>query len=95
MAHHLAFRQMDLTDSDLPALARAVFVSNEATVEGLLREAIDAGEVEGVDPAALAPMLLTVAQGALLAWAVYQKGARGRGFGVTSTRRCGRILHRR
>ena len=74
MAHHLAFLQMDLTDPDLRALARAVFVSNEVTVEGLLREAIDAGEVEGVDPAALAPVLLTVAQGALLTWAVYQKG---------------------
>ena len=73
MANHLAFFQMDLTDPDLRRLTRAVLTSNERAVTGLLRDAVAAGELRRLDPETLAPVLLTVAQGSLLSWAVHRK----------------------
>ena len=75
MANHLAFFQMDLTDPDLRRVTRAVLASNERAVTGLLREAVATGELADLDPEALAPVLLTVAQGSLLSWAVHRKGS--------------------
>ncbi|MDD9980946.1 MAG: TetR/AcrR family transcriptional regulator [Gammaproteobacteria bacterium] len=75
MANHLAFFQMDLTDPDLRRVTQAVFAVNERAVTGLLRDAVAAGELRRVDPEALAPVLLTVAQGSLLSWAVHRKGS--------------------
>ena len=74
MANHLAFFQMDLTDPDLRRLTLEVLEENEATVTDLLGEALAAGEVAGCDPDEFAPILLTVAQGSLLSWAIYRKG---------------------
>ena len=75
MANHLAFLQMDLTDPDLRRLALAVWVWNERAVTGLLRDAVAEGELGPLDAKALAPVLLTVAQGSLLAWVVHREGS--------------------
>ena len=75
MANHLAFFQMDLTDPDLRRLTLAVLAANERALTGLLRDAVAAGELRHLDPEALAPVLLTVAQGSLLSWAVHRKGS--------------------
>jgi len=75
MANHLAAFQMDLTDPDLRLLALDVHDWNETTVADLLSEALAAGEVEGCDPREFAPILITVAQGSLLSWAIYRKGS--------------------
>ena len=74
MANHLAFFQMDLTDPILRKLTLEVLQDNEATVAGLLEEAVQAREVAGCDPEELAPVLLTVAHGSLLTWAVHRTG---------------------
>ena len=68
---------MDLTDPDLRRLTQAVLTSNERAVTGLLHDAVAAGELRNLDPdaLALAPVLLTVAQGSLLSWAVHRKGS--------------------
>ncbi len=66
--------QMDIADPDLRRLTREVLEWNEATVANLLREALAAGEIEGCDPEEFAPILLTVAQGSLLSWAIHRKG---------------------
>ena len=75
MANQLAFFQMDLTDPDLRRVTRVVLASNERAVTGLLRDAVAAGELRRLDPESLAPVLLTVAQGSLLSWAVHRKGS--------------------
>ena len=75
MANHLAFFQRDLTDPDLRRLTRTVLASNDRAVTGLLREAVTAGELRNLDPEALAPVLLTVAHGSLLSWAIHRTGS--------------------
>lgn len=75
MANHLAFFQMDLTDPDLRKLTLAVLEANQRAVTALLQDALDADELHGLEPGQLAPVLLTVAQGAPLSWAVYRKGS--------------------
>lgn len=74
MANHLAAFQMDLVDPELREVTRNILKQNETTVALLLREALDAGEIQGCTPDLLAPVLLTVAQGSLLSWAVFRKG---------------------
>ena len=74
MANHLAFFQMDLTDPVFRRLTLEVFRANEATVTELLEDALEAGEIVACDSGKLAPILLTVASGSLLTWAVYRTG---------------------
>lgn len=74
MANHLAFFQQDVTDPTLRKITHRMLSDHEATIGGLLREAIDAGELEPCDPPRLAPILLTVATGTLLRWAIDRSG---------------------
>lgn len=74
MANHLAFFQMDVIDPDMRLLALEVFDENETTVVDLLSDALVAGELTGCSPEEFAPILLTVAQGSLLNWAIYREG---------------------
>ncbi|MAG55587.1 MAG: TetR family transcriptional regulator [Planctomycetes bacterium] len=74
MANHLAAFQMDLADPELREVTRKILEQNETSVARLLREALDAGEIQNCAPDLLAPVLLTVAQGSLLSWSVFRKG---------------------
>lgn len=74
LANHLAAFHLDLVDAELRELTREIAVHNETTVAGLIREAVAAGEMHGCRPRLLAPVLLCVAQGSLLSWAVFRKG---------------------
>jgi AcrR family transcriptional regulator len=74
MANHLAFLQMDLTDPVFRKLTMELFRENEAAVAALLQEALDAREIKACEPKELAPVLLTVANGALLTWAIQRDG---------------------
>jgi AcrR family transcriptional regulator len=75
MANHLAFFQMDLVDPSLRQIALEITEENESTVASLLQEALDAREVANCHPRELAPVLLLVAQGSLLSWAIRRKGS--------------------
>ena len=75
MANHLAFLQLDLTDAGFRRHARAAFRRTEKDVKELLVDAVEGDELRACDPARLAPVLVAVVQGALLAWAVEQRGA--------------------
>ena len=74
VANHLAFFQMDLTDPVFRKLTCEILEANEATVVGLLEETLEAGELQGCEPRKFAPVLLMVAQGSLLSWAIQRKG---------------------
>jgi AcrR family transcriptional regulator len=73
MANHLAFLQMDLTDPVFHRITLGAFRSNEAILAGLLREAVTTGELGGASPRLLARVLLSVASGSLLTWAVFRQ----------------------
>lgn len=55
MAIHLAFFQMTFSDPDLRRLTLAALTSNERAVVDLLRGALEAGKLGGLEPEALAP----------------------------------------
>ena len=74
LANHLAAFQMDIVDPELRSVTRAIGERHEASVRELLGEALEAGELRGCEPRALAPVLLALVQGALLGWAVFRKG---------------------
>lgn len=75
LANHLAAFHLDIVDDELREVTRAIGEHNERTVAELLRAALDAGELRGCEPRALAPVLLAVTQGALLSWAVFRRGS--------------------
>lgn len=75
MAHHLAFLQMDLTDPDFRRHAAAHGRTFRREAERLFREAIDAGQVGGGDPHAMASALQVVFNGALVTWAIHREGS--------------------
>ena len=75
MANHLAFFQQDVTDPILRKITHRMLADQEATIAGLLEEGMAAGELAEVDPPRLAPILLTVATGTLLRWAIDHDGA--------------------
>ena len=81
LANHLAAFQMDLVDPELRQLTLEIAKQNEAAIALLVREALDADELAGCTPKALAPVLLVVAQGSLLSWAVFRKGTARRWVG--------------
>jgi AcrR family transcriptional regulator len=74
LANSLAFLQLDLADEEFHAEALAHFAAMRAHVEAVLREAVEAGELRGADPAALAETLVTTYNGALITWAVLRDG---------------------
>ena len=74
LANHLAAFQMDLVDPELREIALRITADNETTVRKLVRAAVEAGELDESVPKELASILLAVAHGSLLSWAVRRKG---------------------
>ncbi|MFD5142307.1 TetR/AcrR family transcriptional regulator [Streptomyces sp. NPDC058401] len=74
-AHHLAFLCMDLADPQLYERALAIHRTHRRTIEDLLTEAADTGELRpGTDTAALARTVQVVIAGAGLTWALEREG---------------------
>jgi AcrR family transcriptional regulator len=74
MANSIAFLQIDLADDDFHAEALAGAREMRDAIEALLREAIEAGELAGADPATLADTVATIYNGALITWAIHRTG---------------------
>jgi AcrR family transcriptional regulator len=75
VAMGLAFLQVDVTDAEFRAHARATFDALEAETRALLEEAKARGDVDpAADAAGLARLLVAVANGAILVWAIRQEG---------------------
>ncbi len=71
MAHNLAFLQLDLSDAEFGALAARQSAEVRRQIQDLLREAVAAGEVAaGSSPDALADVVYTAYNGALITWAI-------------------------
>jgi AcrR family transcriptional regulator len=73
-ANHLAFLQLDLRDPELLGAARSGARRLRSQIADLLRAAIDAGELRPCDVTDLAIALEVTYNGALLTWAVHQRG---------------------
>jgi AcrR family transcriptional regulator len=74
LANHLAFLQMDLSDSDFH---RLMVINSTKILEGyrrLLREAVDAGELVECDTGRLARAISAVCGGSLISWAAFRQG---------------------
>jgi AcrR family transcriptional regulator len=74
MSNHLAFLQMDLADADFHEITARHFRGMLEGIEGLLAEAVAAGEMECSDTPALARAVQSMANGALLNWAIHREG---------------------
>jgi AcrR family transcriptional regulator len=74
MANSIAFLQLDLADDEFHAEALAGARAMRHEIEALLREAIEAGELAGADPATLAETVATIYNGALITWAIHREG---------------------
>jgi len=77
MANSIAFLQLDLADDEFHAEALAGARAMRDEIEALLREALDAGELAGADPAMLAETVATAYNGALITWAIHREGEIG------------------
>jgi AcrR family transcriptional regulator len=75
LANHLAFHQIDLGDSDFHDLAGSCARTILAGYEGLLRDAVAAGEIEPCDTSGLARGIQAMTPGSLLNWAIQPEGA--------------------
>ena len=75
MANGLAFLRLDLADDAFRAEALAGAQAMQDGIEGLLRDALDAGELADADPTALAVTVVTTYNGALITWAIHREGA--------------------
>ena len=73
-ANHLAFLQLELSDPEFHRHVRAYTEAVHAAVEGLLADAVAAGELRRCDTARLASTVQTTYSGALITWAIYRKG---------------------
>jgi AcrR family transcriptional regulator len=75
LAHHLGYLQMDLTDPDFRKHARAQARVADRGIRDLLAEAVAEGElVRGTDVDTLTRAVIAVLGGALLSWAIRQRG---------------------
>jgi AcrR family transcriptional regulator len=74
MANNVAFLQLDLADDDFHAEALAGARAMRDEIETVLREAIEAGELAGADPATLAETVATIYNGSLITWAIHREG---------------------
>jgi AcrR family transcriptional regulator len=72
-AHSLALLQLDVADAGFRSAAAEHFAGVRRQLVALLREAVDAGELDA-DPAALARALQVAYNGALVVWAVSGEG---------------------
>lgn len=74
MAHHLAFLQMDLSDADFHHLTSHQFRETLNGIERLLAEAVALGHIDCADTAGLARAVQSMANGAILNWAIHREG---------------------
>ncbi|MBV9109825.1 MAG: TetR/AcrR family transcriptional regulator [Gemmatimonadetes bacterium] len=74
LAHHLAFLQMDLTDSEFLALAAQASSGIRDGIRALLDEAVAAGEIAVHGTARLAAAVQATYNGSLLTWAIHREG---------------------
>jgi AcrR family transcriptional regulator len=75
MANHLAFLQIDITDSAFQRLALEQGQANEAAVRALLEEAVEAKELRPLATGQLARALMNLAAGSLTSWAIFREGS--------------------
>lgn len=74
--HTLAYLQLDLADPVMRRQLAAAGVDQEQVLARLIREAVDAGELDpGADPATLARILPRLVIGSLLGWGLHRTGA--------------------
>jgi AcrR family transcriptional regulator len=74
MSNHLAFLQMDLRDPEFHELTADYFRLTLDAIAVLLDEAVAAGEIGRVDTVSLARAVQSMANGALLNWAIHRDG---------------------
>jgi AcrR family transcriptional regulator len=75
LANHLAFHQIDLGDPAFHDIARSYARTTLVGYEGLLRDAVAAGEIEPCDTSGLARGIQAMTAGSLLNWAIQPEGA--------------------
>lgn len=75
MANGLAWLQNDLKDPDFHAITLEQFRAIRDETKKMLDEAVAARELRNCDTAQLARLIQHVNGGAMLAWAVYRRGA--------------------
>jgi AcrR family transcriptional regulator len=75
VANHLAFLQGELDDPEMHRLALERSRRAVAGYRGLIAEAVEAGELAGVDPGRLARTVHAVVCGSLGQWAVHREGS--------------------
>jgi len=74
MAHHLAFLQMDLSDTEFHHFTAIQFQETLTGIERLLVDATDGGELVCPDTRSLARAVQSMANGAILNWAIHREG---------------------
>ena len=74
LANHLAFLQLDLVDPDLQRLALDHARAVERELVALVADAVAAGELPALEPAATAHALHVTYNGSLLTWAIDPRG---------------------
>jgi len=82
IANNLAFLHLDLTDEEFGRYAAEQSRLLRQAITDLLREAIEAGELEQTDPSALADTVYTVYNGALVGWAIDGTGTLARWLSI-------------
>lgn len=76
VAAGLAFLQVDVTDAEFRAHARATFDALQSETRALLEEARSRGDLlPTADVAVLARLVVAVVNGSVLVWAIRQEGA--------------------
>lgn len=75
LAHHLGYLQVDLSDAVMFKHLRKATRSTRETLARWVAEAVAAGELRaGTDPAALARLLHTTANGSMMNYAFFREG---------------------
>jgi AcrR family transcriptional regulator len=74
MAHHLAFLQMDLSDAEFHHFTALQFRATLDGIERLLAEAVASREIACPDSRRLARAVQSMANGAILNWAIHREG---------------------
>ena len=74
VGHSLAFMQMDLTDPEFLAPARAGALGMREGLRALVRDAMAAGELRRVDSLRLSRALHATLTGSILDWTIHREG---------------------
>jgi AcrR family transcriptional regulator len=74
VANTLSFQQMDLSDRDFQRQALAASRGTHGGLRALVADAVEAGELVGLDPDRLASVLQATINGSLLGWAIHRDG---------------------